>query len=232
MRHAGVRAPRSWSKCVVEMRANRPAFLLSAALIAQGAVFYGFSRGEATPAARPLAQFPVEIGQWRMVQQGAIEQDARDVLRADDYLTRQYAESPAAVASLFVAFFQSQRAGQTPHSPKNCLPGSGWAWTLSDTIPVTVVGRAQPIEVNRYIVSKGDNRAVVLYWYQSRDRVVASEYRAAAFTAWDALRYNRTDTALVRVVAPIVNNRVDAATGTGVEFIQAFFATLRQFFPA
>ncbi len=119
-----------------------------------------------------------------------------------------------------MAYFQSQRAGQTPHSPKNCLPGSGWTWSVADTIRVSIAGRAQPIEINRYIVSKGEERAVVLYWYQSRDRVVASEYRAAAFTAWDALRYNRTDTELVRVVVPVTN--------IGVEFIQAFFAELRR----
>jgi len=73
---------------------------------------------------------------------------------------------------------------------------------------------------------------MVLYWYQSRDRVVASEYQAAAFVAWDALRYNRTDTSLVRVVVPVRNGKDDVATQTGVGFIQAFFATLRQFFPA
>jgi hypothetical protein len=73
---------------------------------------------------------------------------------------------------------------------------------------------------------------MVLDLYQSRDRVVASEYKAAAYVAWDAIRYNRTDTALVRVVVPVAEGRDDVATQTGVEFIQAFFATLRQFFPA
>ncbi len=121
-----------------------------------------------------------------MVREGVIDQDERDVLRADDYLTRQYAAPGGKTASLFVAYFRSQRAGQTPHSPKNCLPGSGWTWSVSDTIRVNIAGRAQPIEINRYIVSKGDDHAVVLYWYQSRDRVIASEYRAAVFTAWDA----------------------------------------------
>jgi EpsI family protein len=86
---------------------------------------------------------------------------------------------------------------------------------------VNIAGRVQPIEINRYIVSKGDDHAVVLYWYQSRDRAIASEYRAAAFTAWDALRYNRTDTELVRVVTPI--------TQDGVDFIQAFFTQLRRY---
>jgi EpsI family protein len=211
---------------------SRPALLLTAFLVVQCTLFYGFSRGETPPSYKPLEGFPTQVGEWRMVQQGVMEQEVKEVLRADDYVTRDYAVSPTRVANLFVAFFKSQRAGQTPHSPKNCLPGSGWVWTVSDTIPVNVPARVDPIQINRYIVSKGDNRSVVLYWYQSRDRVIASEYRAAAFVAWDALRYNRTDTSLVRVVVPIEKGQQDAATQTGVEFIQAFFGTLRQFFPA
>jgi EpsI family protein len=210
---------------------GRPAMILSALLIAQATLFYGFSRGETPPSHRALDGFPKEIGEWRMIQQGVIEQEIKDVLRADDYITREYAASPDKAANLFVAFFKSQRAGQTPHSPKNCLPGSGWVWNIADTIPVTVPGRAAPIEINRYLVSKGESRSMVLYWYQSRDRVVASEYKAAAFVAWDAIRLNRTDTSLVRVVVPVMNGHDDVATQTGVEFIQAFFATLRQFFP-
>jgi EpsI family protein len=158
------------------------------------------------------------MGEWHAVREGVIEPEEKEVLRADDYLSRNYA-APGKVASLFVAYFRSQRAGQTPHSPKNCLPGSGWTWSVSDTIRVNIRGRAEAIEINRYIVSKGDEHAVVLYWYQSRDRVVAGEYRAAMFTAWDALRYNRTDTELVRVVTPVAQN--------GVEFIQASFTKLQ-----
>lgn len=206
--------------------------ILSVFLIVQGSLFYGFSRSETLPSYRPLDGFPKKLGEWRMIEQGVMEQDVKDVLRADDYVTREYAVSPEKVANLFVAFFKSQRAGQTPHSPKNCLPGSGWVWTIADTIPVTVPGRAAPMEINRYLVSKGESRSMVLYWYQSRDRVVASEYKAAAFVAWDAIRYNRTDTALVRVVVPVIDGHDDVATQTGVEFIQSFFATLRRFFPA
>jgi len=203
---------------------KRPTLVLSILFIVQGAAFYGLARrAEAIPTSKPLSAFPTAIGEWHLLQEGVMEQEERDVLRTDDYLTRQYAAPGGKTASLFVAYFRSQRAGQAPHSPKNCLPGSGWTWSVADTIGVNIAGRAQPIEINRYIVSKvregGDERAVVLYWYQSRDRVVASEYRAAAFTAWDALRYNRTDTELVRVVTPVAQN--------GVEFIQAFFGKLQ-----
>jgi EpsI family protein len=199
-----------------------PKLILCALLVLQGAAFYGISRRtEVIPPSKALAGFPVVVGNWHMVREDALEPDEKDVLRADDYLTRQYASKSGQSANLFVAWFQSQRAGQTPHSPKNCLPGSGWTWSVADTIRVNITGRAQAIQINRYIVSKDDEHAVVLYWYQSQDRVVASEYQAAAFTAWDALRYNRTATELVRVVA--------SATEDGVDFIQAFFMELRQY---
>jgi EpsI family protein len=210
---------------------GRAAKILSVLLIAQGSLFYGWSRGEPGVLAKPLSAFPAEHGEWRMIRDVPMDEDVRATLRADDYLTRDYAGEQGQAVNLFVAFFKSQRAGQTPHSPKNCLPGSGWIWSVSDVIPIAIAGRAAPIEVNRYIVSKGDEKAVVLYWYQSQDRVVASEYRAAAFTAWDALRYNRTDTALVRVVAPVVGNRDDVATRAAVGFVQAIFDSLRGFFP-
>ena len=211
---------------------SRAALILTGFLIIQGSLFYGFSRGETPPVAKPLEAFPTELGKWHMIQQGVMEPEIKDVLRADDYVTRDYAASASQVANMFVAFFKTQRAGQTPHSPKNCLPGSGWVWTVSDTIPVTVPGREAPIEINRYVISKGEDKAVVLYWYQSRDRVVAKEYQAAAYVAWDALRYNRTDTSIVKVTVRIVNNQEEVATQTGVDFIQSFFATLRQYFPA
>src|SRR5258708_6215922 len=140
--------------------------ILSVCLIVQASLFYGFSRGETAPSYRPLAGFPPEIGGWRMARQGVIQPEVKDILRADDYITREYRASAQQAANLFVAFFKSQRAGQTPHSPKNCLPGSGWVWTVADTIPVAIPGRAETIMVNRYLVSKGESKSLVLYWYQ------------------------------------------------------------------
>jgi EpsI family protein len=102
----------------------------------------------------------------------------------------------------------------------------------SDTLAIPIAGRAQPIVVNRYVVSKGEEKSLVLYWYQSRDRAVASEYRAKFYLVADAIRYNRTDTALVRVVVPVFRNDAAGATATAVEFVRAFFTPLRQFLPS
>jgi EpsI family protein len=156
-----------------------------------------------------------------------------EVLKADDLMTRLYSEpgNPLS-ANLFVAFFQSQRTGKSPHSPKNCLPGSGWVPSSSSIIPLTVPTEPKPVWVNRYVVSNGDAKSVVLYWYQSHGRVVANEYRATLFVITDAIRLNRTDTALVRVVVPVANGDVQSSTKAAVDFVQSFFGVLRQYLPA
>ncbi|MGE5571321.1 MAG: exosortase C-terminal domain/associated protein EpsI [Rhodospirillales bacterium] len=212
---------------------NRAVQAATVLLVAQALGLYAVSRREEVPLARPLASFPVQLGSWRMAQEGVVEKEVRDVLKADDLLTRTYynpAEGRA--AHLFVAYFKSQRTGQAPHSPKNCLPGAGWAPSESDFLTIKVPGVDTPICVNRYVVAKGEEQSVVLYWYQSRDRSIASEYWARLYMIADAIRYNRTDTALVRVVVPVIANETDVATKTAEEFVQSFFATLKQYLPS
>ncbi|MEO7142065.1 MAG: exosortase C-terminal domain/associated protein EpsI [Bryobacteraceae bacterium] len=212
---------------------SRSAVILSVALLAQAAVFYGGSRPEVLPPHTTLNTFPATLGKWKMIEQGVVDKETEDVLKADDLLTRVYAApGKRPPANLFVAFFQSQRSGKSPHSPKNCLPGSGWVPSSASIISITVPTEPAPVRVNRYVVANGDQKSVVLYWYQSRGRVVASEYRAAYHTLADSMRYNRSDTALVRVVVPIVDNDAQAATSTAIDFAQSFFATLRQYLPA
>jgi EpsI family protein len=212
---------------------SAPARVLTVALLAQLAGLLAVSRREAVPLAHPLSELPAQLGAWSMTREGEVDRETLEVLRADEVLVRTYAEPERGLgASLFVAYFKSQRTGQAPHSPKNCLPGSGWTPSESDTVAISVPGRAAPIRVNRYVVAKGEDKSVVLYWYQSRDRVVASEYRAKFYLVADAIRYNRTDTALVRVVVPMSGNDPAFATKTAEEFVQAFFGTLRRLLPA
>jgi EpsI family protein len=213
---------------------SRSAKLLSAVLIIQAGLLYGFNRTEITPAHKPLAEAPAAFGSWSQIGETAIEKDVQDVLKADDLLNRTYASAGHRIpANLFVAFFKSQRTGQAPHSPKNCLPGSGWVPSESNIIKIDVPGRSEPLEANRYVVARADAKSLVLYWYQSRDRSVASEYTAKFFVVADAIRYNRTDTALVRVVVPM-GGSVDlaAAEAAAFDFVREMYKPLRQHFPA
>jgi EpsI family protein len=208
---------------------SKTARVLSLVLIAQAGVFYGFSRQEQVPAHKALGDFVLTGTPWMNIEEQHLDQDTLDVLKADDILARVYRNRQTGnMATLFVAFFKTQRTGKTPHSPKNCLPGSGWVPTESGYMTIPIAD-AQPIEVNRYVVSHGENQSVVLYWYQSHNRVVASEYSAKLFTVADAIRYNRSDTALVRVVTDARGGDTKAATDQAVSLVQAFFVPLKTY---
>ena len=211
---------------------NRWTRLLSAVLLLEAAGFYAASRREEVPSPRPLAELPKQFSAWRMAREEVTDPEVQAVLRADDTVSRLYFDSAnGRSASLFVAYFKSQRTGQAPHSPKNCMPGAGWVPTQSGVATIRIPGRREPIRVNRYVVAKGDQKLLVLYWYQSRDRVIASEYAAKFYLIADAVRHNRTDTALIRVAVPWTGQE-SAAVRTAEEFVQSFFVSLRQFLPA
>lgn len=206
--------------------------VLTIVLLAQAAVFYSFSLGERIPTERPLAHFEIPSTQWISVRELPIDQDTQQVLNADDTLWRVYRNRQTGdVLSLFVAYFATQRTGKTPHSPKNCLPGSGWTPSEAGTIKISQSGEAGQITVNRYVVSRGDNQSIVLYWYQGHQRVVASEYKAKIYTVLDALRYKRSDTSLIRVVQSVANGDTRGATENAVSFVKAFFQPLREYLP-
>jgi len=212
---------------------SRAARILTIVLLAQASLFYGFSRREIVPPHKALDQFAIDNSSWNLVENVPIDQDTLEVLKADDILSRIYQNrSTGESATLFVAYFQTQRTGKTPHSPKNCLPGSGWVPSQSGTISIAVPGQAEPIQVNRYVVSRGSNQSVVLYWYQSHNRVIASEYSAKIYTVTDSIRYNRSDTALVRVVTNVNDGDTQRATDTAVSFVKSFFEPLKEYLPA
>jgi EpsI family protein len=213
--------------------------VVTALLVLQTAFLYSAVRPEFIPPSRPLEEMPPTLGSWHLVQSGVIEQEVLDVLKADDILNRVYcpSTSPDCVksgrhaASLFVAGFRTQRSGKAPHSPKNCLPGSGWVPLSSGELAIDV-GRGAPITVNRYVVASGSDRDMVLYWYQSRDRAVANEYKAKFWVMRDAIRLNRTDTALVRVIVPVVNRDEAGAETTAADFVKSFYSTLLDYLPS
>ena len=211
---------------------NKYARILTIVLVIQAALFYASSRAENVPNMQPLRDFPRQFSGWLMVQEGYVDGETQAILKADDTLTRTYGNAKFQVLpSVFVAFFKTQRTGKAPHSPKNCLPGSGWEREREDYLDVTIPGMAAPIQVNRYIVSKGEQKSLVLYWYQTQNRVVANEYKAKILTVRDAIRYNRTDVAIVRVIVPVLGNEA-AAQQEAVEFVQSFFVPLRTYLPS
>ena len=184
--------------------------------------------------------FPMRIDDWRGVQQPPLDERTLTILGADDYLTRSYGTPDRSEVGLFIGFYQSQRQGDTMHSPLNCLPGAGWEAVSNTKIDIPVAGgtassSGSPISVNRYIIQKGLDQQLVLYWYQSHGRVVASEYWSKFYLIRDSVRLHRTDGALVRVIAPIPHgaaNGETSAEGVAVRFVKSLFPVLGSYLPA
>jgi EpsI family protein len=203
-----------------------PVFLLSQAFLVHWAT--GRERLPAPPA---LATFPSQFGEWKLLREDPITADIAGELRADRMLSRTYTNTPGgSEAGLFVAWFQSQRSGASqPHSPKVCLPASGWTPAVSGEITLDTAAGA--ITINRYIAVNRGQRDVVLYWYQSPHRVMAGEWQAKLWLMSDALRDHRTDTALVRVVMQAGNASDQAATAAATNFARSLYPLLRETLP-
>ena len=137
-------------------------------------------------------------------------------LKPTSYLSRTY-RKPGVEADLFIAFYTQQRAGESMHSPKHCLPGSGWEiWDYgSADIPVN----GQTFRVNNYSISHEGERRLVLYWYQSKSRIVASEYMGKILLARDALLQNSTEGSIVRIIVADKPGALDAARAFASELI-------------
>jgi EpsI family protein len=187
------------------MRGSLARFLFATVLIVGAAIFLrAHSRGEVFPPRQALQSFPRRVGDWTSTDV-AIDQDALQVLGPGDFLLRLFTDPDKRLPyfDLFIAYFPSQRAGDTIHSPKNCLPGAGWAPVESSRVMLSVSGQT-PFPVNRYVIAKGDSRQLVLYWYWAHGRGVASEYWAKYYLVADSIRMNRSDGSLVRVTTPLV----------------------------
>jgi EpsI family protein len=188
---------------------------------------------ERVPLRESLSTLPLELGAWQGTADEAFDDEIVRVLGVDEYVNRVYSSSAGHVG-LYIGYYESQREGDTIHSPMNCLPGAGWQPVETGRSRIGVPGMNAAIEVNRVVIQKGLDRQIALYWYQSHGRVVASEYWSKIFMVYDAARLNRSDAALIRVISPI---RLDEAGPQGalarsVAFVQALFPALSKHLPS
>jgi len=189
------------------------------------------ARSEIYPPRLPLKQFPEQLGGWSGTDV-AIEKDVLEVLGPGDFLVRIYqSQEKTPYIDLFIAYFRSQRAGDTIHSPQHCLPGAGWAPIENKRTMLTMPGH-EPFPANRYLIAKEDSRQLVLYWFWAHDRGVASEYWAKFYLVADAIKMNRSDGALVRITTPMYpGETADAAQQRILPFASDVMPLLNSYIP-
>ncbi len=160
-------------------------------------------REEIPPPRTAFAEFPLEVGHWKGRAE-ELEQIYIDALKFTDYAMINYQSSDGDIVNFYSAYYESQRKGQSVHSPRSCIPGGGWEiQSLTQIeVPDARIG-GQTLHVNRALISFGDQKQMVYYWFQQRGRSLTNEYLVKWFIFWDAITRNRTDGSLVRLTIPM-----------------------------
>lgn len=208
-------------------------FIFAALLIAGTAILLqALSRIEVVPKHLPLSSFPAQLLNWNSIEI-TLDPDTLAVLGQGEFLERIYQDPKGKLpdVDIFLAYFPTQRTGETPHSPQHCLPGSGWNPDENTRVTLSLPGHA-PFPANRYVISKGSARRLVLYWFWAHDRGVASEYWAKFYLVKDAITMNRSDGALVRFVTPMYpGETANAAQQRLLPFTSAVVPMLNNYIP-
>lgn len=187
------------------------------------------SREELKPARTTFTSFPDKVAGWKG-KQDSLEQIYLDQLKLDDYVITNYRNDKDRVVNFYVAYYASQRKGQSAHSPRSCIPGGGWKMTELSTYQVP--GLDKPLFVNRTVIKLGDAKQVVYYWFQQRGRNLTNEYMVKWYIFWDAMTKNRTDGALVRLTTPIGKDEsVEDGDKRLAEFTREFHPLMGEYIP-
>jgi EpsI family protein len=210
---------------------SRQQIILSVFLITQAVGIYFLPKTEIAINTTPLELLPTQVDSWQMVAEYPMEPEIQAQLQTDDSINRIYS-GPGGNVNLFIAYFLTQRTGKKPHSPKNCFPGQGWEPIRSDIVTIPLTDN-RAIEVNHYVLQKGSQKSIVFYWYQSNERVIASELDARIYTVLDSIKKRRSDTALVRVMVnlPQSGNERDAYRVL-TDFVHSMFPKIKDHLPA
>jgi EpsI family protein len=200
-------------------------------LLIGAALNYYFSKPDVSLPRKSLAEFPKELGDWVTIGEQKIEGRSMAVLQVDDYFVRNYRNSRGEVIGLYIGYFKSQREGKGIHSPRQCLPGAGWVPIITAVYRMAAPGHnPEIVPVNKFVMGKGLDRQLYLFWYHGRGRIYASEYWNKIYLIWDGLTRKRTDGALVRVNNPVIGN-TGKALKTQSDFIQLFLPLLKEYIP-
>lgn len=173
--------------------------------------------------AKPLDTVSKQIAGWSMDNDEPLGPRVLKRLQLTSYISRSYSKNGESLG-LFAAFYAEQRAGESMHSPKYCLPGSGWEIWKQDSAVVPVNG--EQYKVNQYYIQNSGRRMIVLYWYQSKRRIIASEYMGKILLVKDSLLDGRTAGSIVRITLP----DTPSAPAQGVQFAAALIPQIQRCF--
>ena len=213
------------------MNSSRRYLVLIVLIAGMGLIVNGWSYlGEAHVDRKPLNDFPQQVGSWYQIGSDQIlDEPTLKVLRASDYLIRNFQRNDGQVANFYVGYYATQSNGASYHSPLNCLPGSGWVLSEPGTVALPRPDGSTFI-ANKFVIKNGNDQSLMVYWYEGRGRSVASEYWGKVYTVIDSVRLRHSDGAMIRITVPIQKSE-DLALDSAVDLARVTSPHLPEFVP-
>lgn len=180
-------------------------FIVVIILVAVAGITGIVSQSEAIRPNLPFDEFPLDLGSWKG-RRTSLDTEVYNILGVEDYVLANYHNLRGEGINLYVGFYQSQKEGDLIHSPKNCLPGAGWNIIDTTRENIQFKGEKKSVSVVRLLLKKGSASQVVLYWFQSRGRIISSEYMQKIWLVWDSITQQRTDGSFVRLISPVAES--------------------------
>lgn len=176
-------------------------FYILYALIMLTALFVGTHRDIAVPVAQPLKEIPAHFGAWTQADDIYFSEAVLAQLRPTDYLYRVYQREGDRAESRKVALYVGYHGGGPEsgpiHSPKHCLPGSGWMVESEKTHTLDV--GADTLKVVEAVYRNADRRELFVYWYQVSGDTLTNEYALKTAEIFNSMLYRRRDSAFIRI---------------------------------
>ena len=210
---------------------RQPVFIIAILLmVATLGIARSIDFREKVPIKKPFSEFPLSMAEWQGTRQ-TMEQQFVEALHFTEYIMVNYRNPLGQEIDFYVAYYASQRKGETTHSPETCLPGSGWNFEQSG-MALIPVGKDRPMAVNRAFMEKSGSRQLLYFWFPQRGRILTNLPQVKLYSFWDALVRHRTDGALVRIITPIYNTEPVAQAETRLQgFTQKIAPVLERFLP-
>lgn len=202
-------------------------FFILAALFLGVSAYGGVRQDSPAPLSRPLSQFPAHIGEWSMTDQVFFNPDTLAFLRPTDYLFRRYERQNGDRVDVYIGYHDGGQSSGPIHSPKNCLPGSGWLEVFSRPLGVDLAGR--PARVTEALYGKGGDRQLFLYWFVVGDAILNNEFALKAMEVINAIRFGHRNAAFIRISLPASDDKPDAALLTAQDFLNQSATIIAEF---
>ena len=184
------------------------------------------------PIKKALGSFPSRIGEYRLSESFQSSAEVVELLGVTDYIQYNYIHSDSSRINLYVGYYESVGTGGGYHSPKNCLPGGGWGIDAVREVPLkTGIEGQDSSKVSEMLIRSGDQYQVVLYWYQNRGRIIASEYWEKIYQVVDALFKRRRDGTFVRIMATVQNGDIEGTELKVQQFAEQVMMQLENYLP-